>query len=187
MNVSIDITDIELKTEHLLLRPWKQSDAYDMFEYASVPGVGEMAGWKTHASIDESRKIVDMFIAGKKTFALEADGKVIGSLGVERYNEERFPEYADKRCREIGIVISKRYWGRGLAGEAIRAVLDRLFKEHGLDAVFAGHFTDNAQSSRMQDKLGFEHIAFRSVDTAMGETKTLNVRILTREKYFSQK
>ena len=37
-------------------------------------------------------------------------GKVIGSLGIELYNEENFSELADKQCREIGYVLSKDYW-----------------------------------------------------------------------------
>ena len=55
-----------------------------------------------------------MFIDEKKTLALEFEGKAIGSIGIERYDEEQLPEMAPLRCREIGYVLSKDYWGRGL-------------------------------------------------------------------------
>lgn len=44
MDIQIDISNIILETERLILRQWKESDLEDFYEYASVPGVGEMAG-----------------------------------------------------------------------------------------------------------------------------------------------
>ena len=46
MDVKIDITGIVLQTPRLILREWRESDLNDLYEYASVDGVGEMAGWK---------------------------------------------------------------------------------------------------------------------------------------------
>ena len=51
MNVPIDISGVELTTARLTLRPWKQEDLQDFFEYASVEGVGQMAGWLPHRDI----------------------------------------------------------------------------------------------------------------------------------------
>ena len=58
MNAEIDISSVTLQTERLTLRPWRQSDLEDLFEYASVDGVGQMAGWKPHESRDESQRIL---------------------------------------------------------------------------------------------------------------------------------
>ena len=127
MNAQIDISGIVLKTERLILRPWRQSDLDDFYEYASVDGVGQMAGWLPHKSKETTQMILDSFITHKKTFALELDGKVIGSLGIETYNEEKFPELMDLKGRSIGYVLSKDYWGQGLMPEAVKAVLSYLF------------------------------------------------------------
>ncbi len=81
MNAPIDITGVVLTTPRLVLRPWRESDLNDLFEYARVDGVGQMAGWTPHKSIDESREILEMFMREKRTFALEFEGKVVGSLG----------------------------------------------------------------------------------------------------------
>ena len=43
MNAHIDVTNVRIDTDRLILRPWRESDLEDFFEYASVPGVGEMA------------------------------------------------------------------------------------------------------------------------------------------------
>lgn len=77
-----------------------------------------MAGWPPHKSIEESRKRLDRFMSNKKTFALEYQGKVIGSCGLADYNGERYPELALLNGREIGYVLSKDYRGRGLMPEA---------------------------------------------------------------------
>ena len=54
MNASIDVTNIRIETPRLILRPWEKTDTQDLFAYASVPGVGEMAGWTHHQSIEKS-------------------------------------------------------------------------------------------------------------------------------------
>ena len=53
MNIEVDITGVVLKTERLVLREWKESDLQDFFEYCSVEGVGEMAGWAPHENIEK--------------------------------------------------------------------------------------------------------------------------------------
>ena len=69
MNIPVAISDVVLKTEHLTLRPWREEGLTDFYEYASVDGVGQMAGWNPHRSIEESREILTHFIKGKRVFA----------------------------------------------------------------------------------------------------------------------
>lgn len=132
MNIEVDITGVVLKTERLVLREWKESDLQDFFEYCSVEGVGEMAGWAPHENIEKSKQILDLFIKEKKTFCIELEGKAIGSVGIEKYNEKEFPEYDNLKGREVGFVLSKDYWGRGIMprGSERRACV--LFRHFGL-------------------------------------------------------
>ena len=85
MIAPVDVTNIRIETERLLLRAWRETDAEDFYEYAKVDGVGQMAGWLPHKSLEESREVLNFFIRDKKTFAivLKESGKVIGSLGLE--------------------------------------------------------------------------------------------------------
>lgn len=155
MNAPIDISNVMLTTERLILRPWQESDLEDFYEYARVDGVGQNAGWIPHRDREESRNILMSFMAGKRVFALEFQGKVIGSLGVEQYREECHPELAALRGREIGYVLSKDYWGRGLMPEAVESVISWLFAQVQLDFVLAGHFVWNSRSRRVIEKCGF--------------------------------
>ena len=88
MNITVDISNVVLKTDRLVLREWKESDLEDFFEYCSVDGVGQMAGWSPHENIEKSKEILDLFIKEKKTFCIEFEGKAIGSVGIEKYNEK---------------------------------------------------------------------------------------------------
>lgn len=155
MNVPIDITGVVLKTERLTLRPWRETDLEDFYEYARVDGVGQMAGWLPHKDMEESRQILASFIQAKHDFALEYEGKAIGSFGVNGYREENYPELENLRGCEIGYVLSKPYWGQGLMPEAVRAVIDWLFREMELDFIIVGHFDWNSRSRRVIEKCGF--------------------------------
>ena len=186
MNTKIDISNVILKTERLILRPWRQSDLDDFFEYASVDGVGQMAGWKPHATKEDSQKILDRFVNNKKTFALDYQGKVIGSLGIELYNEELFPEFKDKQCRSIGYVLSKDYWGHGLMPEAVKEVIKYLFEVVNLDVIFCGHFLSNTRSGRVQEKCGFKHYAFTKYETQLGTIEDEETNILIKEDWLKE-
>lgn len=182
MNAVFEISGISLETERLLLRPFAQSDLCDFYEYASVEGVGEMAGWKHHESIEKTKEILDMFINEKKTFAivLKENNKVIGSLGVEKYGmEEALTEFSHYKGREIGYVLSKDYWGRGIMPEAVRAVIDYLFHELNLDFLTCGYYDFNHQSKRVQEKCGFKPYRKLVMDTRLGtrEPGVLNLLV----------
>ena len=168
MNAPIDITGIELRTERLLLRPWRESDLEDFYAYARVDGVGQMAGWTPHRSLDESREILKLFIADKKTFALEYRGRAVGSLGIEFYDETQFPELDALRGREIGYALNRDCWGQGLMPEAVHRVIGYLFGVVRLDFILVGHFEWNRQSARVIEKCGFAEVKTIPYRTRMG-------------------
>ena len=180
MNKPIDITGLVLKTDRLTLRPFRDSDLQDFYDYSRVEGVGEAAGWSHHKSIEESRGILGMFIREKKTLALEHEGRVIGSLGIEFYSEKDHPELNALQGREIGYVLAKDYWGQGLMPEAVNAVIGYLFETGNLDFLICGHFERNARSRRVIEKCGFRYIKSRCLTTDYGTQETSMEYILYR-------
>ena len=182
MNATFQISGITLETERLLLRPFEAADLNDFYEYASVEGVGEMAGWQHHQSIAKSQEILDNFIKEDKTFAivLKENNKVIGSLGIEKYGmEHALTEFDGYQGREIGYVLSKSYWGKGLMPEAVSAVIRYLFDNLHFDFLLCGYYDFNKQSKRVQEKCGFKPYRKLVMDTRMGtaEPGVLNLLI----------
>ena len=51
-------------TERLILRPWQESDAERLFEYAKDPEVGPIAGWPVHTSVENSLDIIRNVLSG---------------------------------------------------------------------------------------------------------------------------
>ena len=183
MNAPVDVTNIRIETDRLILRPWRQEDLDDFYEYARVDGVGQMAGWHPHESIEKSQTILDGFIREKKTFALELkdSGKVIGSLGLEARDEGLdIPE--ELQGREIGYVVSKDYWGRGLMPEAVKAVIDYCFSVLGFDYLLCGHYAWNRQSRRVIEKCGFRFLKKVAHETRLGTTEQVRLYILYNPK-----
>ena len=183
MNAEIDISGITLKTDRLTLRPWRQEDLDDFYEYASVDGVGQMAGWLPHDSKETTQMILDSFISHKKTFALELDGKVIGSLGIESYKEDEFPELEQLRGRSIGYVLSKDFWGQGLMPEAVKAVQAYLFEEAGFDFLVVSHYVWNGQSRRVIQKSGFKYLKTIQLNTRYNTVEDTLVYLLKKEDW----
>lgn len=182
MNAKIDVTNLKICTERLVLREWYESDLDDFYEYASVMGVGEMAGWPHHENKDKSKVILDKFIKEKKTFALvyKSNNKVIGSLGIEEYAlEDKLSEFYSYQGRSIGYVLSKSYWGQGLMAEALKAVMDYLYNTLNYDFLLCGHFDSNKQSRRVQEKCGFTPYRKLVFDTELGhvEPGVLNIHV----------
>ena len=179
MNAPVDVTSIRIETERLILRPWRESDLVDFYEYASVDGVGQMAGWTPHKSIEESKTILGLFINEKKTLALELkeNGKVIGSIGLETRDVD-LGISEDLMGREIGYVLNKEYWGRGLMPEAVKAVIDFCFAELHFDWLTCGHFVWNDQSRRVVEKCGFCYVQDVVHQTRFGTEEPTKLYVL---------
>lgn len=191
MNIPIDLKNTILTTDRLILRPWSMDDLDDFYAYASVDGVGQMAGWMPHRSRDESREILEKFIEGGHIFALEHkyDRRVIGSLGLHGTRFQNLPPeenpYADQRTVEIGYVLSKAYWGQGLMPEAVRRVQQYLFEELSADMVFVCHYDFNTQSRRVIEKCGFVfHNEEEHVARQIGKSYPTRRYCLDRDTYF---
>lgn len=59
-----------LETERLILRRWEESDAENLYKYASNPDVGPIAGWPPHQSLDESKDVIKNVLNGKEAYAI---------------------------------------------------------------------------------------------------------------------
>ena len=71
-----------LTTERLTLRPWKESDAESLYEYAKDPDVGPIAGWPPHKSVEESLEVIRHVFTGAECYAICEKGtdKAIGAV-----------------------------------------------------------------------------------------------------------
>lgn len=73
-----------IETERLILRPWLETDAESLYEYAKEPAVGPIAGWTVHSSVENSLEIIRNVLSADETYAvcLKTDNVAIGSIGL---------------------------------------------------------------------------------------------------------
>lgn len=160
MDIDVDITKEVLETERLVLRAFCETDLDDFFEYASVEGVGEMAGWKHHENIEVSKQILSSFMSGHEVLAIvyKENNKVIGSVGLHKSWANADKDFEHLKMKEVGYVLSKAYWGHGLMHEAVSTLIKVCFDKYGLDAMTCSHFISNSQSKRVIEKCGFKFV-----------------------------
>ena len=171
-----------LQTKRLILRPWSENDAEELYKYASDPEVGPPAGWPPHTSVENSREIIRTVLSAPETYAvcLKENGKPIGSVGLHRNDlAEKDDEY------ELGYWIGKPFWGQGLIPEASRELLRYAFEDLGMSRIWCGYYDGNEKSRRVQEKLGFvfHHTTEGLEVKLLNEIRTGHSSLMTKERW----
>lgn len=179
------VVKMTLKTERLLLRPWQESDAEDLFKYASSPDIGPIAGWPVHTSVENSLDVIRNVLSVPETYAvvLKEKGHAVGSVGL-MIGKKSHMELPDTEG-EVGYWIGVPYWGQGLIPEAIREIQRHAFEDLKLQKLWCGYFDGNNKSKRVQEKCGFEYQCTReNVKCSMlNDLRTEHITCLTREQW----
>jgi ribosomal-protein-alanine N-acetyltransferase len=143
----------EIHTARLLLRKPRATDAPLMFTaYAQDPAVTRYLTWCPHASLAETRAVIERFLAGWEkgeefcwlVFTNDT-GEMIGSIAA-RPEESGF---------NLGFVLARAHWGHGYMPEAIAAVVDWAFTQPSVSRVSAACDIENHSSARALEKSGF--------------------------------
>ena len=144
-----------LETKRLILRPWKEEDAEDLFKYASHPDVGPIAGWPVHKSVEDSLFVIQNVFNKPYTYAvvLKETNRPVGSIGLMIGQDSNIKLPDDEG--EIGFWIGVPYWGQGLIPEATKELIRFAFEKLKLKKLWCGHFDGNHNSQRVQEKCGF--------------------------------
>ena len=174
-----------LSTERLILRPWKETDAGSLYEYAKNPEVGPAAGWPPHKNIEESRDIIQNVLNGKECYAvcLKSDNRAVGAIELKLNGNTDMTDKEDE-C-ELGYWIGQEFWGQGLIPEAVLRLQRRGFEDLKLAKIWCGYFDGNEKSKRVQEKCGFTyHHTNKDIYWAlMDEIRTEHITCLTKEDW----
>ena len=176
---------MNMETERLILRPWCEDDAENLFAFAKNPVVGPIAGWPSHTSVENSREIIRNVLAINETYAvcLKTDNKAIGSIGLMIGTQSNLdlPETEG----EIGYWIGVPFWGMGLIPEATKELIRHAFVDLNLETLWCGYFEGNAKSKRVQEKCGFvyHHTNKDIYWKLMDDIRTEHITRLTRKEW----
>lgn len=176
---------MKLETKRLILRPWEESDAEELYKYAKDPAVGPIAGWPPHTSVENSREVIKNVLSetGNYAVVLKETGLPVGCAGLMIGKNSNLDIGGDEG--EIGYWIGVPYWGRGLIPEAVMELLRYGFEELGLKTIWCGYFDGNEKSRRVQEKCGFVyHHTNKDIEwKIMGDIRTEHVSRITKEEW----
>lgn len=149
---------VGLQTERLILREIEHGDAEAMQGYAADPEVVKYMVWGPN-TLEQTRAFCSgqldiQRVRDRRDFEMamidRASGDLIGGVGLRVQN-------TTQREGDIGYVLRRDAWGRGLATEAARAMLEFGFGVLGLHRIYATADARNEQSTRVMQKLGMKH------------------------------
>ncbi len=174
-----------IETERLRLTSWQdtEEDAQGLFLWASRPNVGPNAGWKPHASLEESRKILrEMFIPGGDGYAIRKkdNDEIIGNISIY---EDTAREGV--KSMELGYALSDEYWGRGYMTEAAKALMAYAFEKYDLVIMAIRTSEVNVRSQRVIEKCGFKYEGTirKAYHIYTGEDRDSRFYSITREEW----
>ena len=139
------------------IRKWKLSDAEDLAAALSNTKIQNNLRDGLpypYTEKDGTEYITDMLSADEDqtfAFAVTADSKVVGSIGVFRQ------ENIHRQTGELGYYIAEEYWGKGIMTDAVKQICAYVFDKSDMIRIFAEPFAYNAASCRVLEKAGFQY------------------------------
>ena len=144
-----------LETKRLVLRKVTKEDAESILDYLSDEVVMKYYGLEPFKSINNALDEISWYqsIHNNKTgirwgITLKDQGIVIGSCGFHNYVSQHFRT-------EIGFELSKEQWGKGIASEAVEAIINYGYKHMNFQRIEALIEPPNLSSQKLVEKLGF--------------------------------
>ena len=177
-----------LHTERLILRPWKESDAESLFEYAKDPDVGPSAGWPAHKNVEESLEVIKNVFSDPECYAIcEKENDIaIGAIALKMGENTDLTD-RDDEC-ELGYWIGKPFWGRGYVPEAAREIIRHGFENLGMTTIWCGYYDGNHKSKRVQEKVGFvyHHTCQEVPVPLLNEIRVGHTNYMTKEMWLEK-
>lgn len=179
---------MKLETARILLRPWAESDAFDLYTYASDERVGPKAGWPPHTSIENSLEIIQGVLSKSETYAiiLKETKEAIGSIGQMIGDVSNLAIASDEA--EVGYWIGVPFWGQGIIQEALDVLLQYAFTTLQIRTMWCAYYHGNIRSAKTQERFGFcyHHTLENVKNDLLGTYLTVHVTRLTYEEWKKQ-
>ncbi|MFY7961267.1 MAG: GNAT family N-acetyltransferase [Elsteraceae bacterium] len=159
-----EVPPVLLETARLRLRRFTRADAENLVDLDSDPEVVRYAGgWRRSNGVAPS---LDWVRAERMPLILGhyLNNGPLALWAAETRQDSRFlgwfalhPRYRPGLC-EIGWRFHRRDWGQGFATEGAQALIDKAFRDLGVDRVVATALAANAASINVMKKCGMSFV-----------------------------
>ena len=146
----------ELRSDTLLLRPWRKEFAQDFLRVNSDPGTAEACCVKPIATLSDAKAKLRAFEKSRRmewSIALldGEDSLIVGGIGLCEVISIK--EY--RNVKELGYGMAEQYRGRGIMPAAVKLVEDYCFTVLDSEAVIIRINSGNSSSQRVAEKCGY--------------------------------
>ena len=175
-----------IETKRLILRPWCDGDAADLYQIAKDPEVLPMNDQTPHKDVAYSLSVIKMIYSEPGIYAIveRESNKPIGCIGLTPCDSQDTDDFNKPlKERELGYWLGRNYWHHGYMYEAATALLDEGFTKLMLDRVWAQTWLRNKPSIKLLDKLGFRYQYLDNYQTGDGKTEREYVACLQAEDW----
>lgn len=176
-----------LKTDRLILRPWEETDAKSLYEYAKNPNVGPIAGWPPHKNVEESVEVIRNVFHGAECYAIceKEDNLAIGAIELKLKGHTDMTDKEDE-C-ELGYWLGEPFWGKGYMTEAAKELIRHGFEDLNMSTIWCGYYDGNDRSKRVQEKVGFvyHHTCDEVPVPLLDEVRIGHTNRMTKEQWIA--
>jgi RimJ/RimL family protein N-acetyltransferase len=179
-------TVVDILTERLRLRPFAADDLAAFVAYRSEPDVARYQSWDTSFSMADAER----FLASQRDLELGTPGAWVQLAAVDRRTGALCGDCAvhvvtdQPATAEVGVTFAPAHQGTGLATEALAAVINELFENHGLHRIYAQADDRNTPVHRLLERVGFRCEArLVDADWFKDEWTTLRIYALLRRDW----
>ena len=176
-----------LTSERLILRRFRPDDSEAAFQnWTGDARVTEFLRWPTHASVAVTAKVIQAWVEAyaqdnfyQWAIVLKNSGdRPVGTIGVVDQNERL-------GVLNIGYCIGSKWWNRGIASEALAAIIPFFFEQVKANRIEAQHDPDNPGSGKVMLKCGlkFEGVLRQADFSNKGIVDAAMYSLLAREYY----
>lgn len=145
----------DIETDRLLLKNISRDDRDFILLQFSDNSVNEfLFDAEPLCSIEESDELITFYTVPEPRdrhrwiITLKESDRKIGTCGFHCWNSAA-------KCVDVGYDLQREFWGRGIMGEAMAAMLATYVPKLGVDRVFARIARGNHRSAKLAQKLGF--------------------------------
>jgi ribosomal-protein-alanine N-acetyltransferase len=175
-----------LETNRLILRKVTMDDLQDVFAYSSDDEVTRFLRWGPHTTLEETESYIHEVLReyregddGPWGVEYKQIGRVVGNIHLMAIS-------AQHSKAEIGFVLSRSYWNRGLISEALTRVLGYVFESIGLNRIEGFCLVDNRAGIRVMEKVGMRQEGIlREYLVQKGAFRDFSVHSMLRRDYES--
>ncbi|MBN9613523.1 MAG: GNAT family N-acetyltransferase [Actinobacteria bacterium] len=152
--------DWPIRTERLLIRPAEPGDGPALWQHRGLPEVGKWLGWHPVDRADWDTTYASKYL---DYLVVEHEGRLIGDLMLRQGDAWGQREVKDRTVgvqAELGWTFAPDAGGRGLATEAVAALIGVCFDDLGLRRIEAGAFAENEPSWRLMERVGMRRESY---------------------------